>query len=39
LIEERDVIEESISIDRLRNADKIYLTNSFIGLRPVTLIG
>jgi len=38
LIEERDIIEESISIERLKNADKIYLTNSFFGLRPVILI-
>ncbi len=35
LIEERDVIEESISIERLKSANKIFLTNSFIGLRNV----
>lgn len=38
LMEERDVREESISPQRLKSADKIYLTNSFIGLRPVDLI-
>lgn len=42
LIEERqknqEVREESISIERLKSADKIFLTNSFIGLRPVTLL-
>ena len=32
------VVEGSISIDRLKAADKIYLTNSFIGLRQVELI-
>ncbi len=37
LIEDREVKEESISLDRLHTADKIYLTNSFIGLRPVIL--
>ncbi|MAZ76373.1 MAG: hypothetical protein CMH31_03625 [Micavibrio sp.] len=37
IIEERDVREESISIERLKNANKIYLTNSFIGLKPVIL--
>jgi len=31
------VKEDSISPDRLNNADKIYLTNSFIGLRAVIL--
>jgi branched-chain amino acid aminotransferase len=31
-------IENSISPTRLKNADKIYLTNSFIGLRPVALV-
>lgn len=39
IIEERDVREESISTERLRAADKIYLTNSFIGLRSVDLLG
>lgn len=39
IIEERkNVKEESISTERLKNADKIYLTNSFIGLRSVTLL-
>ncbi len=38
LIETRDVKEESISEQRLRAADKIFLTNSFIGLRDVVLI-
>lgn len=38
LISERDVIEESISPQRLKSADKIYLTNSFIGLRDVKLL-
>jgi branched-subunit amino acid aminotransferase/4-amino-4-deoxychorismate lyase len=38
LMEERNVREESISIERLNNADKIYLTNSFIGLREVILL-
>ena len=38
LIEEREVIEERISVERLHNADKIHLTNSFIGLRDVVLL-
>ena len=38
LMEERDILEESISLDRLQNADSIYLTNSFFGLRLVTLL-
>ena len=38
LIEDREVKEESISLQRLKSADKIYLTNSFMGLRPVKLI-
>lgn len=37
IIEERDVKEESISTERLRTADKINLTNSFIGLRQIIL--
>ena len=37
LILKRDVIEESISVTRLGNADKAFLTNSFIGLREVIL--
>lgn len=43
LMEERpkgqEVREESISINRLKSADNIYLTNSFIGLRSVILVG
>lgn len=38
IIEERNVKEESISLERLKSADHIYLTNSFIGLRPVNLV-
>lgn len=38
LIAERDVKEQSISSERLKNADNIYLTNSFIGLREVILL-
>lgn len=38
LIEERDVREESISIERLKSAKKVFLTNSFIGLRNVILV-
>lgn len=38
IIKERDVKEESISIERLKDADKAYLTNSFIKLRPIKLI-
>ncbi len=38
LMEEKDVKEECISPQRLKSADKIYLTNSFIGLREVNLI-
>ncbi|NQZ13234.1 MAG: aminotransferase class IV [Alphaproteobacteria bacterium] len=38
IIEERDVKEESISLERLNSADKVYLTNSFIGLRTVNLV-
>lgn len=33
-----DVKEVSISTNRLKNAEKIFLTNSFIGLRGVTLL-
>ena len=36
-IMENNVKEESISIARLKNANKIYLTNSFFGLREVIL--
>lgn len=38
IVKERNVREETISLDRLRAADKIYLTNSFISLRKVHLI-
>lgn len=39
IIEERDnIIEESISKERLYQADTIYLTNSFIGLRNIQVI-
>jgi branched-chain amino acid aminotransferase len=38
LMEEREVREESISPERLKSADKVYLTNSFIGLRGVELL-
>lgn len=38
IIEEREVREESISIQRFQTAGKIYLTNSFFGLREVKLI-
>jgi len=38
IIAERNNKEETISLERFKNADKIYLTNSFIGLREVTLI-
>lgn len=38
IIKERDVVEESITPNRLMKADKIYLSNSFMGLREVKLI-
>ncbi len=38
IMTEFNVRQESISIERLKNADKAYLTNSFIGLREVQLI-
>lgn len=38
LMDEREVKEESISIERLQKADKIYFTNSFVGLREVILM-
>lgn len=38
LMEERNIHEESISPQRLKSADKIYLTNSFTGLREAQLI-
>lgn len=37
LMIELDIREESISLKRLNAAEKIYLTNSFIGLREATL--
>ncbi|MEM8834157.1 MAG: aminotransferase class IV [Pseudomonadota bacterium] len=38
IMKEKEVIEESISIDRLRSADKIYLTNSFFGMREIKIV-
>jgi len=38
IIKEKEVTEESISLDRLQSADKIYLTNSFFGMREITLV-
>ena len=38
IIEERNALEDSISIDRLRSANKACLTNSFIGLREIQKI-
>lgn len=38
LIEERNVVEESISPERLKQADKTFFTNSFIGLREIQKI-
>lgn len=38
IIEERDVREESISLERLKNATGAFLTNSFIGLRKIEKI-
>jgi len=38
LMIERDVKEEIISLNRLKYADQIYLTNSFFGLREISLI-
>lgn len=38
IIEEKDVHEESISPERLQNADASYLTNSFIGLQKIQKI-
>ena len=37
LIKEKPTSEEPITIERLKAADKIYLTNSFIGLREIEL--
>lgn len=38
LIQEQDACEETITRERLQNADQIYLTNSFWGLREVVII-
>jgi len=38
IILNQSVVKESISIKRLNSAEKVYLTNSFIGLRKVELI-
>lgn len=38
IIEERGTRQEPISEKRLRAADKIFLTNSFFGMRPISLI-
>ncbi len=38
VIAERGATEQSISVERLRKADAVYLTNSFFGMRPVTLV-
>ncbi|MGB1077472.1 MAG: aminotransferase class IV, partial [Bdellovibrionales bacterium] len=38
LIKDQKIDEEAISINRLKQADKIYLSNSFFGLSKITLI-
>ncbi len=38
IIEEREVIEESITPEKLKNATRAFLTNSFIGLREIQKI-
>ncbi len=38
LIKERDIREENISIDRLLKADKVYLSNSFMGLQAIKIL-
>ncbi|MBL4588786.1 MAG: aminotransferase class IV [Alphaproteobacteria bacterium] len=38
LMLERNIKEESISIARLKNADKIYISNSFFGLKLIQLL-
>ncbi len=37
LIEERSITEENISVERLKSADNIFITNSFVGLRKAVL--
>lgn len=37
MLERGEAIEESISEERLKAAEAVYITNSFTGLRPVTL--
>lgn len=38
IIADKNAKEESVSIERLQNADKAFLTNSFIGLREIEKI-
>ncbi len=38
LIKDRQVKEEAISIERLKQADKVYLSNSFFGLCLITIV-
>ena len=38
ILEEKNAKEESISIERLKNTNKVFLTNSFTGLRKVEII-
>ncbi len=38
ILRDRNSREDHISEERLRKADRIFLTNSFFGLRPVSLI-
>lgn len=39
LVSERKVREDSIGVERLLKADAVFLTNSILGIRPVTRIG
>ena len=38
IIEEKNVREEIINLDRLKSATEIFQSNSVIGLRPITLV-
>lgn len=38
ILRNKPALEQSISIERLRAADEIFLTNSFTGMRPVILL-
>jgi len=38
IIQDKNALEETISLERLKKADKSYLTNSFIGLRQIQKI-